>query len=320
MEPYVLLPENILRQFIDACTVYKEYRRAKADASHYSGGMYWKAQGPYEYLIRTTSDNRQIRLGRRSAATENDYNSFKRNKDEVETRLRNLRDAVREAERVNKALRVGHVPPSVVDFLTRLDDARVTDSFTAVGSAAMFAYAARAGVRISKAASPVGDSGRFAGTRNKICVLVDGATSDDALLRMLQLAEKSYRWKDAQCLVAVNERGFEVECLRRSNLRRDFLVVPRSRAENHTSASPRADESVLAGEKLEQIIVASTGRMAILRTLHPKIFIELNVSITSGIVRGGSEHSGHELFEARLVQRLIDDGLLETLELPDRNE
>ena len=317
MEPYVLLPENILRQFIDACAVYAEYRRVKADASRYSGGMYWKAQGPYEYLVRTTSDNRQIRLGPRTAATENDYNNFKSNKGAVETRLRHLRDAAKEAERVNKALRVGSVPPSVVNFLARLEDARVADVFITVGSAAMFAYEARAGVRISKAALSAGVTGRLDRTLNGIRVLVDEATSDDALLPILKLAEKSYRWKDAPCLVAVDERGFEVECLRRSNLHLNSSVAPRSKAGNLTSTRSSADDPVLADEKLEQIIVSSTGRMATMRALRPEIFIELNNSISGGIVTSGAEHSGHELLEARLVRRLIDDGLLETLEFPE---
>lgn len=46
-------------------TVFDEHRRVQAEARKYVGGMYWKRQGEYEYLVKTAPDNRQQRLGAR---------------------------------------------------------------------------------------------------------------------------------------------------------------------------------------------------------------------------------------------------------------
>jgi hypothetical protein len=53
------LTENAARQAIDSSTVFYELRRALAEARAYRGGMYWKSQGAYEYLVKTAPDNRQ---------------------------------------------------------------------------------------------------------------------------------------------------------------------------------------------------------------------------------------------------------------------
>ena len=67
---FIPLSDNASRQVIDAITVYTEHRRTRANARAYAGGMYWKRQGDYEYLVRTQPDNRQARIGPRSAQTE----------------------------------------------------------------------------------------------------------------------------------------------------------------------------------------------------------------------------------------------------------
>lgn len=84
----------------------------------YQGGMYWKRQDAYEYLVRTTPDNRQKRLGPRSPETEKTYERFMVHKREVEARLQSLTSTLREAERMNKALKVGRVPGMVRCGLT----------------------------------------------------------------------------------------------------------------------------------------------------------------------------------------------------------
>lgn len=73
---YLALPDIAARQLIDAMTVFHEHRRARAEAEKHAGGMYWKRQGGYEYLVKTRSDNRQQRLGPRNADSERTYDAF----------------------------------------------------------------------------------------------------------------------------------------------------------------------------------------------------------------------------------------------------
>jgi hypothetical protein len=52
------LPEHALLQLIDSTTIFNEFRRVQSQAREVTGGMYWKRQGGYEYLVRTQPDGR----------------------------------------------------------------------------------------------------------------------------------------------------------------------------------------------------------------------------------------------------------------------
>lgn len=149
---YLPLSDNASRQFIDSASLFVEYARAVAKAQQYKGGMYWKVEGKYEYLVKTQPDNRQTRLGRRSAENERIYADFMLRKTGAEDRLRSLKSALTDAERSNKALRVGRTPSTVVAVLRALAEARLYPHFTVVGTHALYAYESAAGVRIQQGA------------------------------------------------------------------------------------------------------------------------------------------------------------------------
>src|ERR1035437_7567820 len=107
---YFPLSDNAARQLIDSTTVFNEFVRVRTQAHQYEGGMYWKCQGSYEYLVKTRPDNRQQRIAPRSAETERIYEDFTARKRKIESRLKSLKEALTDAERQNKALKVGRVP------------------------------------------------------------------------------------------------------------------------------------------------------------------------------------------------------------------
>ena len=54
---YLPLPDEAARQVIDAQTILAELTRVKALARQHEGGMYWKQEGAYEYLIKKFADD-----------------------------------------------------------------------------------------------------------------------------------------------------------------------------------------------------------------------------------------------------------------------
>ena len=50
---FLSLPDEAARQVIDAQTVFTELQRVRAQALSWLGGMYWKKESGYEYLVRT---------------------------------------------------------------------------------------------------------------------------------------------------------------------------------------------------------------------------------------------------------------------------
>ena len=68
---YLPLPDPAARQLIDSTTIFDEFVRVQAQARPYAGGMYWKRQGDYEYLVKPQADGRQRRVGFRSISSRN---------------------------------------------------------------------------------------------------------------------------------------------------------------------------------------------------------------------------------------------------------
>mgnify|MGYP000564813914 CR=1 FL=1 len=87
---YLPLPDEAARQVIDSQTIFTELQRVRAQAAPLSGGMYWKKEGGYEYLVKTSARNRQTRVGPRSPELEQVYAQFKERKAAVQTRLSSL--------------------------------------------------------------------------------------------------------------------------------------------------------------------------------------------------------------------------------------
>lgn len=211
MDAYYPLPDNAARQFIDSSTVFVEHSRARAAARQYAGGMYWKNQDGYSYLVKTMPDNRQKRIGARSAETEAIYKEFATRKAATEARLASLRGA----ERLNKALRVGRVPKVVISVLRAIEEAGLAEYFTVVGTHALYAYESAAGVRIVQAALATQDVDLPWDARRRVQFIQDMDRRKTSVLRILQKADPSFRRKDDQLHTAINDMGFEIDFLRR---------------------------------------------------------------------------------------------------------
>ena len=50
---FLPISESAARQSIDASVIFEEWRRAVVAARPYVGGMYFKREGAYEYLVKT---------------------------------------------------------------------------------------------------------------------------------------------------------------------------------------------------------------------------------------------------------------------------
>ena len=207
---FIPLSDNTARQVIDSTTVFEEFCRVRDQTRPYAGGMYWKRQGEYEYLVKTQPDNRQQRIGPRSEQTERTHTEFTTRKRTLEERLQSLREALTEAERMNKALKAGRVPSMVVSVLQTLDNAGLGEHFTVVGTHALYAYESAAGVRIVQGALATQDVDLLWDARKRVRFLTDLGKIDSSLLKVLQKADATFQRKDQQNETAINAKGFEI--------------------------------------------------------------------------------------------------------------
>jgi hypothetical protein len=299
MDNYIPLNENAIRQQIDSSTVFEEYARAASDARRVRGGMYWKKQGKYEYLVKTQPDGRQKRVGPRSIETESTYERFTTEKHAAEERLAALKAAVGEAERLNKALRVGHAPKLLVSILNVLEHNGLSAHFTVIGTHALYAYEAVAGVRFASGAIAAQDVDMLWDAGKSLEFFAEIEKCDTSTLKLLQKVDSSFRHKDTELSTIVNNHGFEVAFLQRgqqSNDLSDVFVV-----------QARCGSLLMQAKTFSQVIASTTGKMAVMRTVDPVVFVQYKEWMSFEAPDRPAMKRRRDLIQAHAVRRLLDE-------------
>lgn len=298
--------ELAAQQIINSNGIFAEYRRAQEAARPYVGGMYWKRVGAYEYLIKTGKANRQESLGARDERTENIYTEFHKRKAPLQDRLTSLEGALEEAQRFNKAAKAGRVPNVVVALLRAIESNGLGENFTVVGTHALFAYEAAAGVRIVQKALATIDVDLLWDARKRVQFETDIKRLDKSVLSILREADKTFDRMELQKESAINAKGFQVDFLRRipegndphpfrmSDDLDDMWPVQAKRA-NILTEAPRFDYPV----------IAANGQTALMRTISPKVFVGFKRWMAEQVEREGIKRERDRL-QAGVVQSLLD--------------
>ena len=309
---YIPLPDNAARQVIDSMTVFTEYQRVKDEAQRYAGSMYWKREGEYEYLVKTRPRRRtQERLGSRSAETERIFVEYTSRKQALESRLTSLRDALTEAERMNKALKAGRTPNLVVDVLQVLEDAGLAEHFTVVGTHALYAYETAASVRIVQGALATQDVDLLWDARKRVQFMTDLGHLDASMLSVLKRADATFERKAGQNETAINARGFEVDFLRRQPIENDPHPFRFSEDEGDLWPVQAVRASVLTtAPRFEHAVIAVSGRMVLMHTIAPAAFVEFKRWMAEKAPHREEAKRRRDRLQADIVQELLDQKLL----------
>lgn len=280
-------------------------------ARKFAGGMYWKRQEDYEYLVKTLPDNRQHRMGRRSPENERILENFVKGKSAAEERLRDLKAALVAAERLNKALKVGRVPALAVGVLQAIEDAGLGEHFTVVGTHALYAYESAAGVRIAQGALATQDVDLLWDARKRVRFMTSIDKLDTSILRMLQRADRTFIRKEGQNETAINAKGFEVDFLRRQPESDDPHPFRFSSDEGDIWPVQARRASVLTeAPRFEHIVVSATGRMALMRTIAPRAFIDFKHWLAESAADRPEPKRRRDRHQAAIVQEFLDVGIL----------
>jgi hypothetical protein len=309
---YLPLADNAVRQISDALTVFAEFERVKAQVRPYAGSMYWKREGEYEYLVKTKPRRRtQERLGARSEKTEQMFADFMRRKQSLEQRLNSLREALTEAERMNKAVKAGRVPTLVVTLLNTLEDTGLSPHFTVVGTHALYAYETAASVRIMSGALATQDVDLLWDARRRVQFMTDIERLDASMLSVLKLADRTFERKQGRNETAINAKGFEVDFLRRQPIEGDPHPFRFSAAEDDLWPVQAVRASVLtAAPRFEHAVIAVTGRMAQMRTIAPSAFVDFKRWMADKAPEREQAKRQRDRLQSNVVQELIDQKLL----------
>ncbi len=279
------LSEAQKRQYIDAESVYRAYQQAKKEAWLVRGSMFWRAVNQTNYLIKASPAGAQKSMGPQTPEKIAVHDRFNARKAVVEARLASLKTALAEQQRVNAALRVGRTPNVVVDILNRLEDARLDDHFLTVGTHALFAYETACGVRVPSDVTATQDMDLLFDTQKRISLYSQVKKLDTSLLGILKKADKSFTIRSDQKYTAVNDKGFEVDIIRRK-ARGDGshpLKMSDSDAEEEDFWAVQVDKgaAMISSERFEQVVVSVSGAMATMKTIHPLDFARIKSSLAT---------------------------------------
>lgn len=307
---YIPLPDDAARQTIDAMSLWQECARVRRQYRNYAAGMYWKKEGDYEYLVKTRARGKQERLGRRTPETEQIYAEFHKRKDALEPRLKSLETQLVTAQRLNRAVKAGRVPSLVIGILNAFEDAGLAEHFTVVGTYALYAYEASAGVRIAQQALATQDVDLLWDARKRVRFVADMIHLGKPLLKVLQEVDPSFQRKELNNETAINDKGFMVDFLRRIPQDGDPHPFKFSNAEDEMWPVPAIRAQVLTEAPLfEHIVIGATGRMALMRTVSPKVFVSFKQWLAARPDRDTLKR-GRDQSQAQTVQALMDEGLL----------
>ena len=284
------LSESQKRQYIDAETVFAALAQAKKAAAEVRGSMFWRELKGTRTLIRSSATGAQKSLGAYSEATQKLFDSFMLRKTSVELRVKTLKAQLATQQRLNRAHRVGRVPNIVVSLLNVMAKAGVDAHFLVVGTHALYAYEAAAGVRIAEQAMATRDVDMLFDTRKRLAFFTLMEKLDSSLIGLLRKADASFEVVEDQHYTARNNDGFEVDIIRRMAHGRDPHPL------------------LASARRFEQVVVATSGEMALMRTVHPLDFARIKLALSQQIGRDANKR-GKDALQSAIIDTLVTNYL-----------
>ena len=312
---WIDIGDDARRQYIDAQSTFSAWEDTFKDMLNVRGSMRWKNQNGTDYLIRVSTTGNNKSLGPRSEETERIHANFIARKISAQQRFSDLTETLERHQRMNRALFVGRAPRVLVDILNRLYKEGLSEFFTVVGTHALYAYEARAGVLFGETeAMATQDIDFLLDVRKRISFVTKMRHAATSMLKILQKVDPSFRLRKDQKYTAINSRGFEVDIIRREPKDGDphpmrltddeddeFCVVPARNA-----------GILLDGPPFSAIIVSASGHMARMNTISPLTFIQFKRWMAEQADRDTMKRS-RDLLQSNLVEELVSEYLPQLL-------
>lgn len=198
---------------------FEGFRAAVKRAEGYRGSMVFSETAGTHYLLRSYYDpktglRRQKSLGKRSAETEAVKAAFDAGRAEAEADLAAARAAIERQAAINRAIGLGRVPDPGARILRALDAAGLLGyGLRVVGTNALFAYEAAAGIRFPVEVTTTEDIDILFDARARLAFSVEEDQDGRSLLALLKKVDRSFARTTAE-FRARNRDGYLVDLIR----------------------------------------------------------------------------------------------------------
>jgi len=266
------LTEEQARVYIDTCQLYSALQNAMAQAAHYKGSMRWIKRGDKEYLFKARDrKGNGTSLGPRSAKTEQQRTQFMLGKQQSGDRVKALKEKLLLQAKYNKANRLGRLPVDAAKVLRGMHAMGV--EHTVIGTNAMFAYEALAGVQFVREILATTDIDILFDARKALIIACK--LEGRSLVKMLKKVDKSFEPVQQGHFRLVNKSGYLVDFVtqapRSPLLPSPFEALIKGDARPTDGVSKM--EWILSSPKLNQVVIAADGLPVVMTTPDPRAFV-----------------------------------------------
>jgi len=272
---FIPLNEGQHLHLVNSDQLYRAWAEARETLSQYRYGMRWVTSKGKRYLVRLMdADGKGRSLGPENEETQAILEKFTKGKDRATTRYQGLSEKLESQARLNHALRLGRIPAHSAKLLSALGSSKLNTEFLVVGTHALFAYEAMAGVHIEPELLATTDFDLCFDPRRPLKLVIDKMHQSqiDGLIGLLRKVDKSYEPMQAQSVFrAINQDGFMVDIIIPERSMRDNTVVTFSSDDLVASEVPNLHWLVNA-PKCKEVVIARNGMPLFMQVPDPRAF------------------------------------------------
>lgn len=304
---YKELDNNQLRFLTDIRQTYQAYLEAKEDLARFKGSMKWKKTDSGIYLIRVLdSRGTEKSLGKKDVVKEKIFNAFTAGKADAQTRLDTLKLALVRMSGMAKAADLGRLPAIVGKILRRLDEEKLLgDHILVVGTHALYAYEAAAGVQFDSEMLATADVDLLIDSRKQLKLMIsDSSVAESGILDLLCKVDKTFKKLRAPTYTAANDKGFMVVLIKPAlnpPWKKDALQEASEHDLNPVEV-PNLDW-LLSSQRFQSIVVDTAGMPAKMVCPDPRAFAVHKKWISTQAGRE-VEKKSRDSFQAQAVMEL----------------
>jgi len=264
------------RQLIDSQQAWSAWRLLNNEKRRrFAGGMRWAARASGEYLLRKIGSSEKS-LGPRGPKTEKAYESFKTGRASNKEALQGIAKRLDEMAPVNRALGLGRMPLTPARVLRECDARELLgDQLFVVGTNALYAYEAMAGIRFDSGLLATADIDLLYDARQRMSIVARVAVSAKGLIGVLQNADRSFAATRSRGYQAVNKDGYLVDLIRPEgqNVFHDNRIASLSDMEGDLEgAAIFGLDWLINAPKVETVVIDERGYPAPVTAIDPRVY------------------------------------------------
>lgn len=257
---------------VDSAQLYPQWLQAHHDVQRYKYGMRWVTRSEREYLMRVLDARGNMRsMGPRSPKTEDVYARFQQGRVDAKERYQSLSERLERQRRLNRAVRIDRLPGAAGKVIQSLNLRNLTKDLVIIGTHALFAYEAMAGVHYEQGVLATGDIDLLYDRRRPLTIL-GKKMPESGLTGLLKTADKSFEPVSNQGSFRVaNKDGFMVDFVTAPTDMRTRKPVQVTSGDLVAAEIPNMQWLVNA-PKREAVVIAQGGMPVMMSVPDPRAF------------------------------------------------